>query len=198
MCPCARGGWWQPAALELLPACGGRWSFLWAQHWWGHTWRAASSSGLLSMAKSQIYWRASGEGPLRWSRIRNIFQCEESLRGLGLNLEKRRLGGISSNPWREWADTHPGSLLLCLWQDQVQWTQIGTYSDLQAKLVLTQKCWPLKSYRTNYKSTNKLILVNKHNLHAGDLVSSQMHSTTDNSHINITVNAHLSSGLQEK
>lgn len=61
--------------------------------------------------------------------------------------------------------------------------QTGTQevsSELQGELVLTQKFSPQKCYSTHYKSTYKLIIVNKHNLHAGDFVLSQMHSILDN------------------
>lgn len=80
----------------------------------------------------------------------------------------------------------PGSLLLCAC-DKTKCNGLGktgtqeASSDLQGKLVLTQKFSPQKSYRTHYKSTYKLILVNKHHLHAGDSVSSQTHSIIVNS-----------------
>ena len=54
---------------KILPAGLGRWLFPSTKHWWGHTWRILSSSGLLRRKEMRTHWRESGEG--LWGSLRD-------------------------------------------------------------------------------------------------------------------------------
>lgn len=56
----------------------GRWSFPSLWHWWGHSWKTVSTSGLLSKGDVWAYWREFIKGPQGWLRdwsIRKIWQA---------------------------------------------------------------------------------------------------------------------------
>lgn len=77
----------RPALGKVSPASWGTWSFPTAQPWWGHTWSAGSSSGLLS---TREMWTESSIGPWRWQETGSS-PYEQMLKEL--RLEKRRLRG---------------------------------------------------------------------------------------------------------
>lgn len=55
--------WKHTPSNTFLPAGWERWSYPSAQHWWGHTWSAVSSFGILSTKETWTYCRESNEEP---------------------------------------------------------------------------------------------------------------------------------------
>ena len=101
------------ALAGVLPVSQLRWSSTSAQRWWGHSWSAVPSSGLLSPRETWTYWRESRVGPQRqvrhWSIRRTERGCEswdsagesapgvhpraEKAQGDLINVQKYLMGG---------------------------------------------------------------------------------------------------------
>lgn len=79
----------------LLPAKQDKWPFPSAQHWWGHTWSAVSSSRLPCVRETWTYWRESS-GQLPWSGPGEPLLWGKAERARTVHLEKRELRRISS------------------------------------------------------------------------------------------------------
>lgn len=92
---------WAALGWVLLPH-GGRWSFLFSQYWWSHTWSDVFRSGLLSTRDIWSYQIESNGRQRGWLRDWGIFPIRKGWESCDFSASIRRLRGISlmyTNSW---------------------------------------------------------------------------------------------------